>query len=120
MNNALNWFEIFVSDLPRAQAFYEAILGTKLRFEDFGGTPMAIFPHEGLKGALVKHPRRGPSAEGAITYLNCNGRLDEALARVPAAGGAVVMPKLDIGEPGFIAWVRDTEGNTVALHAARS
>jgi predicted enzyme related to lactoylglutathione lyase len=120
MHNTLNWFEIFVADLPRAQAFYEAVLDTSLKTEDFGGMPMAVFPAEGLKGALVKHPRRQPSAEGAITYLNCNGRLDQALARVPAAGGAVLMPRTDIGAPGFIAWVRDTEGNTVALHAARS
>ena len=29
------------------------------------------------------------------------------------------MPKTDIGDPGHIAWVLDTEGNTVGLHAER-
>ena len=36
------------------------------------------------------------------------------------AGGKVVMPKTDIGPPGFIALVRDTEGNVVGLHSERA
>lgn len=120
MHNAVNWFEIFVTDLPRAQAFYEQVLDTRLEAELFGGMPMAVFPGDGVAGALVQHPARRPSAEGAVTYLNCNGKLEACLARVEKAGGAVLMPRTDIGDPGFIAWVRDTEGNTVALHAQRT
>jgi predicted enzyme related to lactoylglutathione lyase len=30
------------------------------------------------------------------------------------------MPKTDIGAPGFIALVRDTEGNVVGLHSPRA
>lgn len=119
MKDALNWFEIFVADLPRAAAFYERSLSVDLKRETFGGLPLGIFPGEesGVRGALVKHPVRGPSAEGAIVYLNVAGKLDAVLARVPAAGGQVVMPKTDIGEPGDIALIRDTEGNVVGLHA---
>jgi len=36
-----------------------------------------------------------------------------------ATSGSVVLPKTDIGESGFIALVRDTEGNVVGLHAPR-
>jgi len=32
----------------------------------------------------------------------------------------VVQPKTDIGPPGFIALVRDTEGNIVGLHSERT
>jgi predicted enzyme related to lactoylglutathione lyase len=32
----------------------------------------------------------------------------------------VVQPKTDIGPPGFIALVRDTEGNVVGLHSERT
>jgi hypothetical protein len=28
--NAVVWFEIYVQDMPRARAFYEAVLGKKL------------------------------------------------------------------------------------------
>jgi hypothetical protein len=119
MRNTLNWFELFVADLPRAQAFYEQVLATKLRAEQFNGEPHAIFGADGLKGALVKREGRKPSAEGSLVYLNCNGALDAALSRVEKAGGKIVMPKTDIGDPGFIAIVKDTEGNAVGLHSAR-
>ena len=39
--------------------------------------------------------------------------------RVVKGGGAVVLPKTDIGVHGFIATVRDTEGNVVGLHSER-
>jgi predicted enzyme related to lactoylglutathione lyase len=45
--------------------------------------------------------------------------LDETLGRVEKAGGKIVMPKTDIGPPGFIAIVRDSEGNSVGLHSER-
>ena len=30
MRNTLNWFELFVTDMPRAQAFYEQVLATAI------------------------------------------------------------------------------------------
>ena len=118
--SALNWFELFVTDLKRAQTFYEQVLNTKLRLEDFGGMPNAIFEAPGVAGSLVKHPSRKPSSDGTLLYLNCNGTLDACRSRVERAGGKVVMPKTDIGDPGFIALVVDTEGNTVGLHTERA
>jgi predicted enzyme related to lactoylglutathione lyase len=122
MAHALNWFELAVNDLPRATRFYETVLGESLKREVFDGMPMAIFrtpdPRE-VGGALVQSPSRKPGTDGGLIYLNAAGRLDACLDRVEQAGGAVLMPKTDIGEPGFIALVRDTEGNTVGLHSPR-
>ena len=56
---------------------------------------------------------------GVIVYLDADGTLDAGLARVERAGGQVILPKTDIGPPGFIALVRDTEGNLVGLHSER-
>ncbi len=122
MANTLNWFEIPTTDLGRATAFYENVLGVELRREDFGGTPMAIFAvrDPDLAGALVKDARRKPSSDGALLYLNVNGRLDAVVDRIAKAGGEVLVPKMDIGEPGFIALFRDTEGNVVGLHSERA
>ena len=61
-----------------------------------------------------------PSKKVTLVYLNCNGTLDSVVSRVEKAGGNVVMPKTDIGPPGFIAVVVDTEGNSVGLHSERS
>jgi predicted enzyme related to lactoylglutathione lyase len=119
MKNAIHWFEIPTTDLPRASAFYEAVLGVSLEQEDFGGTPMAIFPadEDGVAGGLVLDPRRSPSSKGALVYLDATGQLDACLARVAGARGEVVLPKTSIGPQGFIALVRDTEGNCVGLHS---
>lgn len=119
VQNTINWFEIFVADLPRAQRFYEALLEAPMKTETFNGEPHAIFLAEGLKGALVKREARRPSADGALVYLNCDARLDAVLSRVPAAGGRVLVPKTNIGDPGHIAVIADSEGNAVGLHEAR-
>ncbi len=119
MKDAINWFELPVVDLARAQKFYETVLDTKLKTELFNGTPNAIFPTEsGVGGSLIKDARRTPNANGAVVYLNANGKLDACLARVEKAGGKVLLPKTHIGEPGHIAMVLDTEGNHVGFHAA--
>ncbi len=120
--NAIHWFEIFVTDMDRACRFYEKTLGLELQREKFRERPMAIFPAEqtGVAGTLVQDPRRAPSEAGAIVYFAANGKLDACIDRVKGAGGAVLLGKTDIGEPGFIALIRDTEGNTVGLHAERA
>jgi hypothetical protein len=119
---AINWFEIFVSDLERAGRFYQTVLAVELRREELAGMTLAVFPYEqgrGTGGALVLDGKRQPGGGGTLVYLNANGKLDAALERVARAGGSVVMPKTDIGPPGFIAVVRDTEGNLVGLHSER-
>jgi predicted enzyme related to lactoylglutathione lyase len=121
MKSALNWFEIPTVELKRAVKFYEAVLGTSLKVEEFNGTPIAVFHAEdpGVGGALIHDARRKPSPEGAIVYLDARGDLDGCLARVERAGGRVLLPKLDIGGPGFIAIIADSEGNQVGLHSPR-
>ena len=121
MANALTWLEIPTSDLGRAVKFYETVLGIHLKREVFGGTPMAIFPAsmEDAGGALVQQLGRAPSGDGTLIYLDAAGKLDACLSRVAAAGGTVVSGRTDIGDPGYIAVLRDTEGNLVALHSPR-
>ena len=120
--HAINWFELPTTDLERASRFYEEVLAIDLKREHFAGTDtrMSIFPgeEESVRGALIADQRRKPASDGAIVYLHATD-LDASLARIEKAGGAVVLPKLDIGEPGFIALVRDTEGNVIGLHTPR-
>ncbi len=120
--NALNWFDIYVADLIRARAFYSTILETELDAPEGPdtGMEMAIFPFDyenGIGGALVKKEGHGPGAGGTLVYLNVEGDLDGVLSRIPTAGGTVLTPRLAIGEHGFIAIFRDSEGNTVGLHS---
>ncbi|MGO9829698.1 MAG: VOC family protein [Myxococcaceae bacterium] len=121
MAHSLDWFEIPTTNLDRAIEFYGTVLGVSLKREVFGGVPMAALPCEekSTGGALVEDARRKPSAEGALLYLNAYGQLDACVQRIAKAGGTVIAPKVDIGEPGFIAIFRDTEGNVVGLHQER-
>jgi predicted enzyme related to lactoylglutathione lyase len=119
--HAINWFELAVEDLDRARRFYEAVLGTELRPET-GDPRMVLFPSGGsdaVGGALIKDDRRKPGP-GTLVYLNANGKLDECAERIEKAGGKVLLPKTDIGEPGHIVLLLDTEGNQVGLHAERA
>lgn len=117
--DAVNWFEIPTTDLDRAIGFYEMLLGQKMRVEVFGER-MAIFPSsiKGVGGALVQRDFQRPSDSGALVYLNCDSGLDSAVERLKASGqGALVLGKREVpGRFGWIACMRDTEGNHVAHH----
>jgi predicted enzyme related to lactoylglutathione lyase len=95
------------------------VLGIRMRREDFFGKPMAIFPRDdaGVGGALVRDADQPGGKGGTLVYLDATGKLDACLDRVPGAGGAVVLPRTAIGPNGFIALVRDSEGNTIGLHS---
>ena len=121
--NAINWFEIPATDFDRAVKFYESVLDISMHRETFGGDPKAFFSYsqgQGVGGSVVKADYAKPSADGAVVYLNAESRerLDAVLARVEAAGGAVIKPAAELGEIGVIAFIRDTEGNHVGLHVA--
>ena len=45
--NMVTWFEIPVSDMERAKAFYEKVFDIQISIQDFGGVLMGWFPHEG-------------------------------------------------------------------------
>ena len=116
--NALNWFEIPVSDIERANKFYGHVLDTELKTEDFFGTEMSILPYQdGVGGSLMKSENHHPSQEGSIVYLNAGPDMTPYLAKVEEAGGQIVLPKMAIGPNGFIAVFLDSEANRVGFHS---
>lgn len=120
--NAINWFEIPVTDLERAQKFYEAILGMSLIPMDLGELQMRMFPTDdqmGVSGAIIHSPEfYQPSANGTMVYINGNPDLQNILDKVEGAGGSVAMPKTQIApEIGFMAVIMDSEGNRLGLHS---
>jgi predicted enzyme related to lactoylglutathione lyase len=122
MSNALNWFEIPVTDLARAKEFYGRVLQADLREESMSGRNMAIFPYRegGVGGALIQGEPLAPSTQGTLVYLNAGDDLPGAVKRVEAAGGKVVMGATLLSEQiGSIAVFLDSEGNQVALHSPR-
>ncbi len=111
------WFEIPSHDFTRAVGFYERILDARLQQEAMGPMRMAVFPHEkpAPSGAVVHAPGYEPGATGTVIYLNV-ADLRPVLARVPDAGGAVLLPRTELPSgQGVFAQLRDSEGNRVGL-----
>ena len=123
MKNAISWFEIPATDLGRAQKFYETIFGITLNPLDLPNIKMRMFPLEdriGVGGAIVDSGGfHKPSAtDGPLVYLNANPDVQHVLDKVEAAGGKIMVPKMEISpEYGCMAVMIDTEGNRIALHS---
>jgi predicted enzyme related to lactoylglutathione lyase len=120
IENPVGWFEIPVTDLTRAKAFYEAVLDTRLDEHEMGSAKMAWFPMSetamGAAGSLVACEGYTPSAHGVIVYFSAPD-LDAAIERVGANGGIVLQGRTSIGEHGYYALMQDTEGNRIGLHS---
>jgi hypothetical protein len=122
MTNPVVHFEIPVTDMDRAVAFYEAVLGYPLTRETVDGYEMAFFPRAderyGTAGALAKGDVYQPSHKGPIIYFDV-ADIDAVLARAGQRGARVLYPKKDIGAGGFVAEIEDSEGNRIALSQPR-
>lgn len=123
MKNPINWFEIYVSDMPRAKKFYSTVFKVELTTvpmenERHPEMEYAFFPGDreknGAAGALVKMAAAQPGIGGTLIYF-ATDEIHAELSRVEAAGGKVLRSKLQVPEGGFIALVRDSEGNMIGL-----
>lgn len=120
--HAVSWFEIPVVDFERARAFYQAVLGRHIEPMVMGPITMGMLAADPtvVGGAIVAGEGCVPAAVGTTVYLNGGDDLAVMLARVPGAGGSVIVPKTDIGSGfGFFAYFMDTEGNKVGLHSMK-
>ncbi len=119
--NPVGYFEIPVTDLDRAAAFYQAAFGHVLARERIDGYDMALFPVDrdgaGASGALVKGDVYIPAKAGPILYFSVDS-IDRTIERAAKAGGKTLYPRKAIGDLGFVAEIEDSEGNRIALHEA--
>ena len=120
--NPVNWFEIPAKDLERAKEFYSAVFGLEMQFIDMHDSKMYMFhgdpTHQGSLGCIYTSDQVEPSANGTTVYFSVED-CDVEANKAAAAGGTVVLPKMSIGEFGFIAQVMDTEGNRIGIHSQK-
>jgi predicted enzyme related to lactoylglutathione lyase len=119
-SNPVGWFEIYVQDMARARAFYEAVFGLPLSKLEAPDIEMWAFPMQpdksGATGALVNMPGFASGANSVLVYFECQDCAVEA-AKAAKAGGRIHKDKMSIGQYGHIALVTDTEGNMIGLHS---
>lgn len=120
--NPIGWVEIPVTDLDRAEKFYNEYFGYEMaRQPEKEGFETSWFPMDegyGSGGMLIKGGVYKPSYEGPVVYFTApDGSVEKALERAEEVGIKVIVPKTDIGEHGFFAWIEDSEGNRIAIHS---
>lgn len=116
-------FEIPVDDMKRAQKFYQDAFGwTHFAPEGMEGmyemtmtseTAEDMEPRDRgmIDGALF--PREAPDEVPMITVEVDS--IDEAVPRIEAAGGEIVVPPAPVASYGRYARFRDSEGNLLSL-----
>jgi predicted enzyme related to lactoylglutathione lyase len=133
-SNPVVWFEIYVENMVRAKAFYEATLEVKLEImpaptkemSKKANMEMWSFPMPkdnetamttpGACGMLVKMEGYNPGSGGTLVYFGCED-CSVTAARAAKNGGRICNEKMSIGEYGFIALIQDTESNMIGLHS---
>jgi predicted enzyme related to lactoylglutathione lyase len=117
-------FEIHAEDLDRASAFYTAVFGwTFTVFQPGFYSLITTGPdgEPGINGGLVK--RQGPApADGAPVFgyvcTIATTDLDAALKAAADNGAAEALPKHPIPGVGWLAYMKDTEGNIFGMMQA--
>ena len=108
--NAAVWFEISVTDLAKAKAFYGAVLQNELEDQDMGPNKTAVFTAaDGVAGHLYPERRPQRGRESPI-HLAVPEPLEELVSRFAAHGGQVVSPVVEI-PAGRFAYCLDPDGN---------
>ena len=114
-------FEIPADDLSRAKKFYSTVFGWRanempeMEYVMIGTTESDEngMPKQpgAINGGMLK--RQDPVRHPVVTIDVEN--MDDALSKVKKNGGQIVREKLPVGEMGFAAYFKDSEGNVLGL-----
>ena len=126
--NPVVHFEIYAQDIERAKEFYENVFEITLEkiqspiplvememwsFPMDNEAPMTSY---GAGGMLCKMEGFEPGGGGTLVYFGCEDCAIQA-ARAAEFGGSIFQEKTSIGEHGFCALAKDTEGNLIGFHS---
>lgn len=121
IHHAIDWFEIPVTNMDRSVAFYEQLLGVRLRRETMTGTDLAVFPasdRDGVAGALMRVDQVTPGTNNTMVYLNAGPSLNAVVDKVVSLGGQLLLPRVDLpGDMGCFVHIADPDGQRIGLHA---
>lgn len=122
MNGRVVHFEVPFSDGDRAREFYRSAFGwTLTQMPEFNYTGVSTGPTS--ESGMPAEPgyigggmfEREPSfPQGPVITVNVDS-IDDALAKITTLGGEPVGEKTTVGEMGFAAYFKDTEGNVMGL-----
>jgi predicted enzyme related to lactoylglutathione lyase len=122
MNRPIH-FEIHAEDPERAKGFYEKLFGWS--FNKWGGEwdYWLIKTGEGapgIDGGMLRRMGPAPASDAmtpVVAYVCTVGveDVDHCVAKAVDLGGVAALPRMAIKGVGWLAYVKDTEGNIFGL-----
>jgi uncharacterized protein len=116
-------FEIPADNPKRASKFYADTFGWQIMPME-GGMPywMLTTTEMDSSGRMPKNPgainggmgKKGGPLKSTVVTVNVKD-IDKALKTIEANGGKTVQKKQPVGDMGFTAYFKDSEGNVVGL-----
>ena len=107
-------FEVPSADPEKSMSFYRDVFGwTFSRFgdEDYWMCKTGDAPEPGIDGAVMLRRHESQPVVNSIIVPS----VDEYCEKVVAAGGIIVVPKMSIGEVGYVSYFKDVDGNIFGL-----
>ncbi len=121
--NSIVHFEIPVNNRKRAETFYSQAFGwmiNNMPEMDYSMAGTTASNEQGvpkepgaINGGL---PTRGKPIEHTVVTIHVDD-IDAALKKVEQLGDKTMQKKMPVGDMGFTAYFKDTEGNVVGLWA---
>jgi len=116
------YFEIPADDVERAKKFYKNVFKWAIQpmpemdytmVKTTETDPETMMPKEpgAINGGM---PKRSATVKAPIITISVES-IDDSVKKIEKGGGKIVSPKQPIGEMGFIAYFKDSEGNTLGL-----
>lgn len=120
MSGRVVHFELPYDDGDRARAFYEQAFGWQLMPLPEMGYTLVMSGPSGDQGPTEAGFINGGMMQRQEPFVAPNividvENLEEALKAVNAAGGSTVAERQAVGDMGFTAYFKDSEGNLVGL-----
>jgi predicted enzyme related to lactoylglutathione lyase len=115
-------FEIHASEPKELTAFYTELFGWKMQHLahiDYWLIDTTHGDEPGINGGLLRRQGPKPADGQAVNAHMCTVNvpsLDAYFARAQKLGGSVALPKMAIPGVGWVAYVKDPDGNIFGLH----
>jgi len=122
-------FEVHADDPARAAKFYTDVFGWEIKKWDGPVDYWMVMTGDktseqkgregqGIDGGLMQRQGKSPQGNEPVTAFVCTAEVDsvdEYVEKINAAGGSIAVEKMAIPGVGWIAYCKDTEGNTFGL-----
>lgn len=109
------WIELLTTDMSKASAFYGALFGWQFQDSgpEFGHYNIIQLDNLVVGGAMQIDPERMAGATDSFAVYLSTDDVEATTAKVTAAGGQVLVPPMQVGDQGSMAFYLDDTGAAI-------